>query len=104
MCFSTACLIFIAAIEEFIRTLYKPKKHGNESPKLINFNNAAFDLKVEHDQMETSSFFKNIYSVKQKLHEHILIKRKILRHGQHTNTQKTEQNNAYQPRPPQGTQ
>ena len=32
------------------------------------------------------------------------IKIKILRHGQNINTQKTEQNNTYQLRPPQGTQ
>ena len=45
-----------------------------------------------------------LYSAKQKLHEHTQIKRKNLRHGQNTNTQKTEQNNTYQPRAPQGTQ
>ena len=45
-----------------------------------------------------------LYSAKQKLHEHTQIKRKILRHGQNTHTQKTEQSNTYQPRPPQGTQ
>ena len=48
--------------------------------------------------------FTFLYSAKQKLHEHTQIKRKNLRHGQNTNTQKTKQHNTYQPRPPQGTQ
>ena len=49
-------------------------------------------------------FFFFLYSEKQKLHKHTQIKiKKTLRHGQSTNTQKTEQNSIYQPRPAQGT-
>ena len=66
---------------------------------LISFNK---EKKIE-SSLVSNNIFLFFYSEKQKLHEHTQMKRKMLRHGQRTNTQKTEQNNTYQPKPPQGT-
>ena len=66
---STACLIFIAAMEEFVRTLCKTKRHGKEFPKLINFNIAAFDCKEGHDQMEISLIKRDVEKINRNISE-----------------------------------